>query len=244
MVVRQRRVCTRERRQGTSVWWTIHSDASVIAPHVIKHLGSGIFAVLHFLACCTGKCLSAPSYTTTDHIGVNFCKAARLELPLFKLKGFQASESLSPHFCHMQSLWSCLLWCTKQETTPDDIHDNQTISLPLLLDVQSSESFQLQGERKPPDPLTRGSAPGPRCRSAPDPIIGSRFALAVVMAPPLFYPSLRLCYWPKQLALHVVVSIGLRIFLTSKLANSQHCNAFFTSGFVDNVTFAHNISQD
>jgi len=36
-------------------------------------------------------------------------------------------------------------------------------SLPLPLDVRSSESFQLQGAL-PPDPLTSGSAPRPRYR--------------------------------------------------------------------------------
>jgi len=44
-----------------------------------------------------------------------------------------------------------------------------------------------------PDLLTRGSAPGSAGGSAPDPVIRSRSALAMVRAPPLFYPSLRLC---------------------------------------------------
>jgi len=45
----------------------------------------------------------------------------------------------------------------------------------LTLDVQKPKSFQLQGLR-PPDPLTRGSAPGP-CwgRSPRTPVIGSRY---------------------------------------------------------------------
>jgi len=35
--------------------------------------------------------------------GVNFYKAARLDPPLFKLLGFQASEP-PPIFCHMQRI--------------------------------------------------------------------------------------------------------------------------------------------
>jgi len=41
-----------------------------------------------------------------------------------------------------------------------------------------------------PDPLTRGSAPGPRWGSAPDPVIGSRSALAT--------PKLK--FWIRQCA--------------------------------------------
>jgi hypothetical protein len=44
------------------------------------------------------------------------------------------------------------------------------------------------GGQSPPDPLTRGFAPGPHWGCAPDPLIGSRSALAI-WPPPLSIPG-------------------------------------------------------
>ena len=49
----------------------------------------------------------------------------------------------------------------------------------LTLDVQKPKSFQLQGGFAPPDPMTRGSAPGPRWGPPPD----SRYRLALPRSP-------------------------------------------------------------
>jgi len=58
------------------------------------------------------------------------------------------------------------------------------------LDVRGLKCFQLQGDFAP-DPLTRGSAPGPRWELRPQtPVIGSRSALA--MCPP------KLKFWIRQ----------------------------------------------
>ena len=56
-------------------------------------------------------------------------------------------------------------------------------NLPKPTDVHPRKSSQLQGAL-PPDPLTRGSVPGPRWRLCPHtPVIASRSALAMGFSP-------------------------------------------------------------
>ena len=56
--------------------------------------------------------------------------------------------------------------------------------LRLPVSVQKVKMFQVQGA-SPPDPLTRGSAPGPRWGLRPQtPVIGSRTALAMGLCSP------------------------------------------------------------
>ena len=52
----------------------------------------------------------------------------------------------------------------------------------LSLHVRELKSFQLQGGFAPADPLTRGSAPGPRCPQTP--VIGSRSTRLPCAPPP------------------------------------------------------------
>ena len=176
------------RMVGAWTWARCHQFSK---PTVWKHrteLNAPTSSILDSLA-DSGKYLS---YCSHRHKLLYGC-AARAP-PLFKLQGFQASEL--PHFFHMERLlWSCLLWCTKQEMTPKwhSWHsDHQFRSNPAIeynfsfktrtwgtfalpLDVWSSESFQLQGAL----PQTT--------------VIGSRSVLTMIRAPPLFSPSL--CLW-------------------------------------------------
>ena len=61
-------------------------------------------------------------------IGVNFYKAARLDPPLFKLLGFQASEP-PPFFVTCNAYYEAV-FCglPNNKMTPNDIHANQTTS--------------------------------------------------------------------------------------------------------------------
>jgi len=45
------------------------------------------------------------------------------------LMGWNSTRSNATWRAIQRLLWSCLLWCTKQEMTPNYIHDNQTMHL-------------------------------------------------------------------------------------------------------------------
>ena len=68
-------------------------------------------------------------FAECTHIGVNFYKAARLEPPLFKLLGFQASEPPPIFFVTCNAYYEAV-FCglPNNKMTPNDIHANQTNS--------------------------------------------------------------------------------------------------------------------
>ena len=84
----------------------------------------------------------------TVYIGVNFCKAARLELPQFS--NSKAFRLLSPpHFLpHATPIMKLFSVVYKQEMTPNDIHDDQTTCF-------SFESSRLPVTLRSPSPLTK-----------------------------------------------------------------------------------------
>jgi len=100
----------------------------------------------------------------------------------------------SPHFCDMilsELCFNCLHGFHAMPTNRQLDHSfpavldifGKGLNLPAPLDIQWPKCFQLQGA-SPPDPLTRGSAPGFCWGLCPQtPVIGSCFALAMVPPP-------------------------------------------------------------
>ena len=122
-------------------------------------------------------------------IGVNFCNAARFELPHFSnSKAFRLLRP--PLFATCRAYYEAV-FCG----VPNKIWLQMTLITirrpvcPFLWMSDPQKAFSFRG-LCPLTPLTRGSAPGPHWGLRPQtPII--RSALAMVRAPPLFNPSSR-----------------------------------------------------
>ena len=77
----------------------------------------------------------------------------------------------------MQFVKSKMRNCAVQKHKAEDIIVQFSKSISLSYNVQTLKCCQLQGA-SPPDPLTRGSTPGPRWRLYPQtPVIGSALAI-------------------------------------------------------------------
>ena len=113
--------------------------------------------------------------------------------------------------------------------TPNDIHDNQTASLPLPLDVPSPEIFQLQGTSPPALTVTAGAllldsagSPSPdhryrltlRARHGQDPSTffypSLRLWLSVVMSVSVCPCVIVLSHWP-HVATHVATQVAAHV---------------------------------
>ena len=99
-----------------------------------------------------------------------FCAQVTLNEIMQISKKLSVSDAYKLRHTHHKQPWCSVV--TLQNTDKEAI-------LPLSSNVQTLKCCQLQGAL-PPEPLTRGSAPGPRWGLCPQtPVIGSRSALAI-----------------------------------------------------------------
>ena len=147
----------------------------------------------------------------TNFIGPQACKNWMLKSrTILFLKTLERTRKM--WFCPFKSFWCQVKSWTQTQVTPRSIpHCHCRIeNLNDLLILQYKEnkgkfaasnghlkakSFSASGGLRPPYPLTRGSAPGPRWGLRPQtPVIGSRSRARHVLAPQAAQPKLRPCW--------------------------------------------------
>jgi len=109
-------------------------------------------------------------FTSATSIGVNSYWTQGLKPPTDD-HGARLYDEPPTHFCDVILCFNCSQWFYAMPTNRQLDHSfpavldifRKGLNLPAPLDIQWSKCFRL------PEPLTRGSAPGPRWGSAPRP---------------------------------------------------------------------------